>query len=106
MLSLLDEILSMEHFGYIFDKLYDTRIKWFEIGLALKVNFSTLKCIEKEQFYIQEACLREMLAHRIQFGGPFTWNDLCRSLRCRTIGQRDLVDKINQGIKLYGQCSE
>ena len=84
----------MEHFSYIFDKLYDARTKWFAIGLALNVDFNTLKSIERVQLSNQDTCLREMLAHRIQSGGPLTLNDLCRCLRRRTVGRSDLADKI------------
>ena len=84
----------MEHFSYIFDKLYNARTKWFEIGLALNVDYETLKSIERVQLNNQDTCLREMLAHRIQSGGPLTLSDLCQCLHHHTVRRSDLADKI------------
>ena len=74
--------------------LYDARYKWFDIGLALKVNYSTLKTIEKEQLNNQDSSLREMLAHRIQSGDSLTWSDLSDCLRHPSVRQNELADRI------------
>ena len=81
----------------MYTKLYDARDKWFDIGLALNIKFNTLKSIEREQHSNQGNCLREMLAHRIQSGGPLTWADLSSCLGQSTVGRRDLADEIDQG---------
>ena len=81
----------------MYTKFYDARAKWFDIGLALGINFGSLKAIEKEQHNSQADCLREMLAHCIQSRGRLTWNDLCTCLRHDTVERNDLADKISQG---------
>ena len=51
--------------------LYKTCTKWFDLGMALKVDFDTLSSIEGR--YPEDSdCLRKMLAHRIQSGDPLT----------------------------------
>ena len=92
-----DEALSMDDLSDVYTKFYGTRDKWFEIGLALNIGFTTLKSIEREQLKNQSECLREMLAHRIQSGGPLTWADLCSCLRHPTVERNDLANEIDQG---------
>ena len=88
----------MEDLGDVYTKFYDARDKWFEIGLALKLSFTALKSIEREQLNNQSKCLREMLAHRIQSGGPLTLADLCSCLRHPTVERNDLANKLDPGL--------
>ena len=92
-----DEALSMDDLSDVYTKFYGARDKWFEIGLAFKIGFTTLKSIEREQLNDQSKCLREMLARRIQSGGPLTWADLCNCLRHLTVERNDLANEIDQG---------
>ena len=88
----------MSDLGDVYTRLFDARDKWFDIGLALNINFSTLKSIEREQLNNQSSCLREILAHRIQSGSSLTWADLSDCLRHPTVGRRDLASEIHQGL--------
>ena len=81
----------------MYEKLYDGRTKWFDIGLALNIEYNTLESIKKEENDNGE-CLRRMLAHRIQSGGPLCWNDVACCLKKPTVGRRDLADEIHQGL--------
>ena len=87
----------MDDLGEVYTKFYDARDKWFNIGLALNIKFTTLKSIKSEQ-HDNDDCLREMLAHRIQSGGSLTWADLSDCLRHPTIKRNDLAKDINQGL--------
>ena len=91
----------MDDLSDVYTKFYGARDKWFEIGLVLKIDFTTLKSIGREQLNNQSICLREMLAHRIQSGGPLTWTDLCSCLRHSTVERNDLASKINQGLSIH-----
>ena len=88
----------MRDLGRVYTKLYDARAKWFDVGLALDINFETLKSIEKEQLKNQSDCLREMLAHCIQSGCSLTWAKLCSCLRHPTVERVDLAEMIEQGM--------
>ena len=81
----------------VYTKFYGARDKWFEIGMALKIDYTTLKSIEREQLNNQSKCLREMLAHCVQSGSSLTWTDLCGCLRHRTVERNDLANEIEQG---------
>ena len=87
----------MDDLGDVYTKLYNARSKWFDIGLALKINYSTLESIESEKPSNSDR-LRQMLAHLIQSGGPLTWTDLSGCLRHPTVERRDLADEICQGL--------
>ena len=89
----------MDDVGEVYTKLYDARDKWFNIGLALGIKFNTLKSIKREQPDYDD-CLREMLAHRIQSGGPLTWADLSGCLRHPTVERNDLANGIDKGLKV------
>ena len=91
------EALSMDDLGDVYSKLHDARNTWFNIGLALKINYSTLESVESEKPNNSDR-LRRMLAHRIQSGGPLTWTDLSDCLRHSTVERRDLADEICQGL--------
>ena len=93
---LSDENLSIDDLYDVHAKLFDARDKWFNVGLGLNIKFNALKSIKSEQNDNGD-CLREMLAHCIQSGGPLTWTDLCSCLRCPTVGRNDLANEIDQG---------
>ena len=86
----------MDELGDVYTKLYDARNKWFNIGLALKISYSTLESIESEKPDNSDR-LRKMLAHRIQSGGPLTWTDMCSCLRHPTVERNDLANEVDQG---------
>ena len=91
------DVLSIEDLSEVYTKFFDARDKWFNIGLALNINFTALKSIKSEQ-HDNDDCLREMLAHRIQSGGPLTWADLSDCLRHPIIKRNDLAKNIDQGL--------
>ena len=87
----------MDDLGEVYTKFFGARDKWFNIGLALGIKFSTLKSIKTREQHDNDECLREMLAHRIQSGGPLTWADLSGCLRHPTVERNDLANDIDQG---------
>ena len=89
----------MDDLGDVYTKLYDARNKWFDIGLALKINYITLECIRSEKSDTSDG-LRRMLAHRIQSGGPLTWTDLSGCLRHPTVERNDLANILDQGLRM------
>ena len=104
-ISISDESLSIDHLHFVYNKLYKTRAKWFNIGLALGIDFDSLKSIEEEQLKKHDNCLREMLAHRIQSGGPLTWADLCHCLKCPAVDRRGLENEfVVKGQKRVHVC--
>ena len=78
------------------------RTKWFNLGLALGLDQETLKAIEAENPGQTDTCLREMLATRLQSGGPLTWVEICICLRKPTIKREDLARQIEDKYSLTG----
>ena len=67
--------------------------KWFDLGLALGLNYNALKKIETEQRDNIDKCLREMLAIWLQqkVGDP-SWSRLKSALE--SIEEKELADEI------------
>ena len=80
-------------------QLDDACTKWYNIGLALKLDPTALDKIESSNKDDVSACLREMLKLCLQAGSSFlTWGDLCDSLKCHTVGRNDLAEKIEKWV--------
>ena len=87
-----------------YEKLYDARTKWREIGMQLKLDKDTLQCIdsETESHDHNSKCLRKMLTHRLEaVQCPLTWEMLCDCLRANTVGRNDVAEKIEQWMGEY-----
>ena len=97
--SFSGEILTSAHLNEVYTKLHNARNEWFEIGMALKIDHDTLTAIKTEQDNKQGACLREVLAKRIQSKGPLTWMDLSKCLRSPTVGRNDVANDIDGYLK-------
>ena len=52
--------LSVNDLPVVMEELNHTRVKWYEIGLQLRMNVGTLDAI-KEQYDDPSHCLREAL---------------------------------------------
>ncbi len=85
-----DELLPL------YDKLYDARTKWFDIGLNLNINNDDLSAINVLNSKPPEICLREMLTERLHSGGPLSWRDVCDCLRSSTVKRNDVAEKIEE----------
>lgn len=83
----------------IYTILCKARKKWFNFGLCLKVEYETLKAIEKEQHNDPSECLRKILIHYLESGGPITHFELCRCLNCPTVEQKDVAEEIDKYFK-------
>ena len=89
----------------LFEKLKPCSSKWFDLGLALGLEYNSLKCIEDKYRGDPDTCLREMLAARLtSYDTPLTLCKLCTCLRMSTVGREDLAEEIERdglGKSLY-----
>ena len=91
--------LTIDDLQEVYVQLDDACTKWYNIGLALKLDVTALDKIESSKKDDVSACLREMLKHRLQAdSSPLTWGDLCDSLRCCTVGRNDVAEKIEKWV--------
>ena len=94
-----DSNLTMGDISFIYDKLYETRTKWAEIGMRLGVDHETLSSIKTMNFHDHEKCLRAMIADRLKTGRKLTWKDICNCLRHQTVARNDTAEKIESQLK-------
>lgn len=78
----------------VYDAVYDARVKWYEIGMVLKVDIATLDTISNDAKGTDN-CLRKMLQEWLQTGKDKTWKALADALRNRTVARPDIADKLN-----------
>ena len=81
-------------------ELHDARTKWYDIGVELKVDISTLKTIESMYSNSQD-CLREVVTEWLKAVHPKpTWRSLVDALR------RPVVDESKLAAVIEGKyCS-
>ena len=95
----LDTRLTTDDLSTVYEKLYSARTKWFNIGILVKIDDTTLESIKVRNDKDPDGCLREMLTLRLQTGGPLTWRDLCDCLRSKTVARNDLAEEITEWIE-------
>ena len=88
--------LGVDDLPVVVEKLNDTRVKWYEIGLQLKVSVDTLKAIKKD-YNSTSDCLRETLTTWLKTSpSPPTWNNIVDVLRRRTVGEVRLAEDLEK----------
>ena len=92
--------LTLKDIGVICEKLHNARVKWFQLGMALKVDHDTLTNIKEENQGRNDVCLEKMIAHRLKNGDPLTWKELCECLKKSTVGQRDVATEIENQLSM------
>ena len=97
-LFLSPDFLSIDDLGQVFNKLYDARVKWFEIGLQLidKLTVSDIETIQKEQDGDYDKCFVHLLKTwlRKQVDPKPTWAMLANALRSQSVGFGRLAETI------------
>ena len=81
--------------GTVYDAVLDARVKWYYIGLELKVNPRDLDSIKSLYRDNPEDCLRETLKKFLSQTNPrATWNRLADALDARSIGEGQLAEEV------------
>ena len=87
--------LKEEDLSDIQDKLWDARIKWYNIGLGLGILASDLDVIENDGGDT-EARFCSMLLKWLREGKNCTWEALIKALSSPFVGQTTLAKSIQQ----------
>ena len=73
------------------NEIHDSRTKWFDIGIELKVDVSTLKSIES-MYSNAKDCLREVITEWLKAVSPKpTWRSLVDALRRPVVDESKLA---------------
>lgn len=78
----------------IYEKLVQVSAKWYNLGLTLQIDRSTLERIQINHPGSCEDRLREMLACSLESEYPPTWSDICNGLKNPTVGRYDIAREI------------
>ena len=84
----------MNDLGRVFDEVLDARHNWFNLGLKLELNVTTLVCV-RDQYPDPSTALRETLLHWLKkVDPPPTWEGLACALESRTVGEPRLAEQL------------
>ncbi len=86
---------SEPDFNTIYEALYPARLKWYNIGLNLGIQYQELKVIKKENIGDCSECLRETLVIRFETETP-TVNDFVKALENKTVNHKELAKKLKE----------
>ena len=76
------------------NEIHDARTKWYDIGIELKVDVSTLKTIES-MYSNSKDCLREVITEWLKAVHPKpTWRSLVDALRKPVVDESKLAAAI------------
>lgn len=73
--------------------LWDARVKWFNIGLCLKVKESELEAIDHESGSDDGVKLRRMISTRLKMEDPCSRNILFQALIHCTVNEPKLAEQ-------------
>ena len=86
--------LGVSDLSCVFDELLDVSHNWFNLGLKLKLNATTLVCV-RDQYPDPSTALREMLLHWLKkVDPPPTWEGLACALESRAVGEPRLAEQL------------
>ena len=88
--------LSVDDLPVVMEELNDTRAKWYDIGLQLRISVGTLNAIKKDCNSTSD-CLRETLTTWLKTcPSPPTWSNIVDALRSSTVGEVRLAADLEQ----------
>ena len=88
--------LSVDDLHVVMEELNDTRAKWYDIGLQLRISVGTLNAIKKDCNSTSD-CLRETLTTWLKTcPSPPTWSNIVDALRSSTVGEVRVATDLEQ----------
>ena len=86
--------LRMNDLSEVRNFLFNVRLKWYNLGLEVKVAIENLDEIEGRKLKDPGDCLREMLKIRLKnVNNPLTWKMLADALRAKAIDELELAEQ-------------
>ena len=92
--------LVSKNLSKVLDMLWNARDGWFNLGLALGIDHTTLKVIKKDNASDTDACFTEMLSVWLKMDPPPTWETLVAALKACSVGQRKLAKQLKKQLGL------
>ena len=76
------------------NRIWDVRAQWYNLGLGLDIDSSSLEAIELGNQGKPDRCLREMLSEWLKKTSRPTWSALAAALNSPSVGYSHLADEI------------
>jgi hypothetical protein len=89
------QLLTIDDLRTVQRDVWEARTKWYNIGLELDVDFSTLDAIRRDNYDI-DSCFTEMLTMWLKrVNPPPTWSAMVEALRSPTVGYEHLTEHVS-----------
>ena len=89
-----DELSLDEHIHEVAEALSDIQIKWYQLGVQLRVPTAALDQIEHEYSKNLGRALLEMLKKWFKMVGPRTWTAIVDALKRKAVDEGTLANVI------------
>ena len=87
--------LTIADLEQVIDKVWDARVKWYQIGLGIKIKSTDLDAIRKRHGNDPDECFCELLSVWLNQASPKpTWALLTKALKSRLVGFEQLSEKL------------
>ena len=83
-------------YGNVQELLWPARKEWYNLGIALDVDPSTLEGIEITNRSNCDRCFNAMLKSCSETNTSITWSGLCECLRRETVARTDVAEEIKE----------
>ena len=81
----------------VMEELADVKVKWYNIGLGLGLDYGTLDAIKEQYQNSHSDCLRDTLKMWLKADLSATqWTKVVKALRTKTVGERKLARDLEQ----------
>jgi len=88
--------LTSANLGKVQLLLFEARLKWFNLGVQLGIDDTTLNSIKMKYPSDADNCFKEMLCHWLKMDPPPTWDRLLSALESDVIGLCNLACDIRK----------
>ena len=88
---------EIDDLNTIRDCLFEVRVKWYDIGMALKVAIHDLEEIKHSNAPIADHLLG-MLSKWLQKGENRRWSAIITALESKAVGRPDFAEKIKKSL--------
>ncbi len=84
---------SEPYFNKIYEVMFPARLKWFEIGLCLGIDYRELKVIKEENNGKYSTCLLETLIIQFETESP-TVNDFIEAVENEIVNDKEVAKNL------------
>ena len=92
----ITQLITGDDLAEVQGVLWEAKLKWYNIGLRLKMKSHELDAIDQEAGDDTGKKLTQMIKSRLNMAEPCTWKDLYEALKHQTVCMQDVADKLKK----------